>query len=211
MYTVCLIVNPQFKTPGFNERVVCQTPFCVQRSHPNGMPMFDQNTRQPVLMPDFPKTLQALQQQGFLNPQLTPQHMQVKVLGIERVAQLIVLCAQSAPQPTIAPAVVAAPYMQPVGNPGAQADILPMGPHGGYDQLPNSGLPSNADPMFGVQDAYGGAYQNVEVNTQLPRGAPGSIIEQNDLTGVTRQSDTFQSAQDRARIAQQNGWVPPRQ
>lgn len=200
MFYIWIVVAQQARMPGYNEVVVCQTPYVTQQTDAYGRPMVHPQTRQPLPAPNLPVTVQDLQRQGFLNPQLTLQHLQYKVIGGgERCGALSVLCCQMTPFPTVQRTQENAPFNQPVGNPGAPNDVLPEGTHGGWVQMPNSGLPSSADPVFGENNAYGGAYQNLDVNQGRQ-----SIQENNDMTGVGRMSDTHEAAQQRAAVARQN-------
>ncbi len=152
------------------------------------------------MLPDLPATFSALQQQGYLNPQLTLQMIQCRVLGyVNENLPLQVLCCQLTPLPTVVRTQENAVFNQPVGNPGAPNDVIPEGTHGGWVTMPNSGLPSSADPVFGAQDGYGGAHQNLDLNQGRQ-----TIQESTDLTGVGRMSDTYESARQRAEAALQN-------
>ena len=206
MFHICLIVHPQACAPGFNERVLVSSPFVRQQTNQMGQPLVHPQTRQPLIMPDIAQTIQSLQQQGFLMPNLTQQHIMVKVLGYDpQQTPITVLMVQRTPHPTVQQqAPVNAPFNMPVGNPGAPNEVLPIGSHGGYDAMPNSALPSSADPLFGVQDSYGGAYQHLDVNK-----GRDTIRESADMTGVARLSDTQQAAIDRRNAAIAAGWVPP--
>lgn len=209
MFYICFVVLPQGKVPGYNERIVCHSPFVKPQIDQYQRPTINPQTGQPVMVPDLQTTLGHLKQQGWLHPQLPPNLLQIKILGYAPTQQLEVYCAQPTPAATVAREQVTAPFNQPVGNPGAPNEVLPLGPHGGYDSLPNSALPSNADPMFGAADGYGGASQNLDLNQGI-----NTIHESADLTGTLRRGLTQQEAEqraaaERARLAALNPNAPP--
>lgn len=209
MYHLCYVVNPNACTPGYNERIVCHTPVMRQHVDTYKRPLVNPQTGQPIMVPDEIATFQALQQQGWLNPNLRINDVQFQILVPRQTNGLAVLCAQKTPFPQVERAQVNAVFQQPVGNPGAPNEILPEGQHGGYVPVPNSGLPNGTDPVFGDQNAYAGAYQNLEVN----HGA-GTIREHNDLTGMSRQSeqltrDEYDRRAAAARVAPMLTPTPP--
>ncbi len=163
---------------GCVERLCCYSPFIAPRRHPNGQPMVDQRSGQPIIGPDAQKTWNWLVQQGYPLPQGVSFECIITNPAQKAERSPYIYCVQyTIAQATRAP--IQAPYADPVGNrgnaPPPMAGPAPIPgvrtPNSGtYETLPDGALPSNSDPMLGEIDGAGGTFTDIDAQgNEIPR------------------------------------------